>query len=145
MDNYPVGAAGDPRAPYNEKPDMGIDVTARAVLKKETTIFGGESHMCVEYETDPDTGRRVATAYRESDYSDEELFRQTYRSPVEIIMCCEWICRQLLKEGRNFLKYELKPGHTRVINLRDLSMDCEDWEEEDFDVDVILTNTDCTD
>ena len=134
MDNYPVGAAGDPRAPYNEKPDMEIDVTARAVLVKETTVFGGESHTCVEYETDPDTGRRVATAYRESDESEKDLFRQTYRSPIEIIMCCEWICRQLLKEGRNFVNYELKPGHTRTVNVRDLSMDCEGWDETDFDV-----------
>ena len=133
MDNYPVGAAGDPRAPYNEN-ELEKTVTARAVLVKETTVFGGESHTCVEYETDPDTGRRVPIAYRESDESDEELFRQTYRSPIEIIMCCEWICRQLLKEGRNFLKYELKPGHTRTVNVRDLSMDCEGWEEEEFDV-----------
>ena len=133
MDNYPIGAARDPRAPYNEN-EPEKTVTARAVLVKETTVWCGEEHTCVEWETDPDTGRRVATAYRESDYSDEELFRQTYRSPVEIIMCCEWICRQLMKEGRDFLHYEVLPGHTRAINLRDLSMDCEDWEEEDFDV-----------
>lgn len=137
MDNYPVGAAGDPRAPWNEVNEPEIDVTARAVLKKETTMFGGESHTCVEYEIDPDTGRRVPIMYRENDESEEDLFRQQYRSPGEIIMCCEWICRQLLKEGRDFLKYELIPGHTRVINLRDLVMDCEGWEEEDFDVDVV--------
>ena len=133
MDNLPLGAARDPRAPYNvNEPEK--TVTASAVLVKETTIFGGEEHTCVEWETDPDTGRRVATAYRESDYSDEELFRQTYRSPGEIIMCCEWICRQLMKEGRDFLHYEVLPGHTRTVNLRDLCIDCEDWDEKDFDV-----------
>ena len=94
MDNYPLGAARDPRAPYNEEPDKEIKVTARAVLVKDTTIFGGEEHTCVEWETDPDTGRRVATAYRERDDCLENLFRQQYRSPGEIIQACEWICRQ---------------------------------------------------
>lgn len=134
MDNYPFGAAGDPRAPWNEENEPETEVKVRSVLVKETSIFGGEEHTCVEWEIDPDTGRRVATAYRERDDSLENLFRQQYRSPGEIIEACEWICRQLVKEGRDFLRYELTPGHTRVVNLRDLSIDCEGWEEEEFDV-----------
>lgn len=131
MDNYPLGAARDTRAPYNET-EREKAVTARAVLVKDTSVFCDEGHTCVEWEIDPDTGRRIPSAYFESDYSDEELFRQQYRSPVEIIMCCEWICQQLVKEGRNFLHYEVMPGHPRTINLRDLRIDCQDWDEEEL-------------
>ena len=133
MDNYPLGAADDPRAPWNEN-EIRKDVTVRAVLVKDTTIVCDEGHLCVEYEIDPDTRRRIPAAYWKSNYTDEELFRQQYRSPVEIIEACEWICRQLLKEGRKFLHYELTEGHERTVNLQDLAIDCMGWDEENFEV-----------
>ena len=133
MDNLPLGAAGDPRAPWNEN-EIRKDVTVRAVLVKDTTIVCDAGHLCMEYEIDPDTRRRIPAAYWKSNYTDEELFRQQYRSPVEIIEVCEWICRQLVKEGRSFLNYEVTPGHKRLIDLRDLSIDCMGWDEENLDV-----------
>ena len=133
MDNYPLGAARDPRAPYNEN-EIRKDVTVRAMLVKDTTIVCDAGHLCMEYEIAPDTRRRIPAAYWESDYTDEELFRQQYRSPIEIIQCCEWICRQLLKEGRKFLHYELTEGHERTVNLQDLAIDCMGWDEENFEV-----------
>ena len=39
MDNYPVGAAGDPRAPYNEIPPREVDVRIEQTMVKETTAF----------------------------------------------------------------------------------------------------------
>ena len=131
MDNYPLGAADDPRAPWNEN-EIRKDVTVRAVLVKDTTIVCDEGHLCVEYEIDPDTRRRIPAAYWKSDYTDEELFRQQYRSPVEIIEVCEWICRQLVKEGRDFMHCELEPGRTRIVDLRDLSIESAGWDEEEF-------------
>lgn len=131
MDNLPLGAAGDPRAPWNEN-EIRKDVTVRAVLVKDTTIVCDAGHLCVEYEIDPDTRRRIPAAYWKSNYTDEELFRQQYRSPVEIIEVCEWICRQLVKEGRDFMHCELEPGRTRIVDLRDLSIESAGWDEEEF-------------
>ena len=133
MDNYPLGAADDPRAPRNEN-EIRKDVTVRAVLVKDITIVCDAGHICMEYEIDPDTRRRIPSAHWKSNYTDEELFRQQYRSPVEIIEVCEWICRQLLKEGRKFLHYELTEGHERTVNLQDLAIDCMGWDEENFEV-----------
>ena len=109
------------------------NVTARAVLTKETEVFCSEGHIEKEWEIEPD-GTRVPAAHWVSDDNNEELFRQENRSPIEIIQACERICRQLLKEGRRFLHYELTPGHTRVVNLQDLAVDCEGWDEEEFEV-----------
>jgi hypothetical protein len=109
------------------------NVTARAVLVKDTAVFCSEGHIEKEWEIEPD-GTRVPAAHWVSDDDDEELFRQDNRSPFEIIQACEWICRQLLKEGRRFLHYELTPGHERVVNLQDLAVDCDGWEEEEFEV-----------
>ena len=121
--------------------EQEINVTARGVLVKEnTTIWGSEGHTCVEWDINPNTGRREPSGYWESDDNLEELFRSQQRSPIEIISCCEWICGQLLKEGRNFLHYELLPGKKRVINLYDLRVDCEGWSEEEFSVEEIINN-----
>ena len=109
------------------------NVTARAVLTKDTAVFCSEGHVETEWEIEPD-GTRVPSAAWVSDDDNEELFREQNRSPIEIIQCCEWVCRQLLKEGRRFLHYELTKGHERVVNLQDLANDCEGWEEEEFDV-----------
>ena len=39
MDNYPLGAAGDPRAPYNEIPPREVDLRVTETMVKETTAF----------------------------------------------------------------------------------------------------------
>ena len=40
--------------------EQEIEVTARAVLVKEkTTVWGSEGHTCVEWDVNPNTGRRV--------------------------------------------------------------------------------------
>ena len=44
-DNYPPGAANDPRAPYNEPMEREIDVTARQVLYKEQTLWTDDEHV----------------------------------------------------------------------------------------------------
>ncbi len=124
MNNYPLGAADDPRAPYNGT-EREKAVTARAVLVKDASVWGSEGHVCVEYEYDPDTGRREPVAFWESDEEEEDLFRQQHRSPIEIIMCCEQICRQLMKDGNTSYA---------GMSLANMICDCQDWDEIEFDV-----------
>ena len=64
----------------------------------------------------------------------EELFRQDYRSPAEIIELCERICRQLMRENRFFMGYIVAPGRWRSVDLRSLANDCKGWTETSFDV-----------
>ena len=111
-----------------------IQMKARAVVVKDTSVRCDKFHTCVDSDIDPNTGRREYTAYLESDETLENLFRQQNRTAGEIIEACEWICRQLVKEGRSFLNYEVTPGHKRLIDLRDLSIDCMGWDEENFEV-----------
>jgi hypothetical protein len=97
--------------------EIDIKVKAEAILKKETYAW-------CDLEDEED---RKATT--------EELFRKDYRSPAEIIEMCERICRQLVKEGRYFVRYVVAPGlPRRVCDIRGLASDCEGWTEESFDV-----------
>ena len=97
--------------------DIDIKVMAEATLKKEEYVWRDLE----------DRKERYATA--------EELFRMDYRSPAEIIEMCERICRQLMKEGRYFVRYVVAPGlPRRVCDIRDLANDCKGWTEESFDV-----------
>lgn len=125
MDNLPLGAARDTRAPFNELPEREVSVTARAVLVKDTSVWSSEGHTCVEYEYDADTGRCEPVASWESDEEEEDLFRQQHRSPIEIIMCCERICRQLMEEGH---------ATYASMSLSNLIYDCQDWDEIEFNV-----------
>ena len=97
--------------------DIDIKVKAEATLKKEEYVWRDLE----------DRKERYATA--------EELFRKDYRSPAEIIEMCERVCRQLVKEGRYFVRYVVAPGlPRRVCDIRGLASDCEGWTEESFDV-----------
>ena len=133
MDNYPAGAAHDPRAPWNEPEGTEIEVTVTATLVKETVVMGSGSHTCSECEIEPD-GSRSYISFEESDDDPKELFRDQQRSPLEIIQACEWICRQLNKEGRHFVNYEIREGSTRCVDVRRLIDDCMDWEETELNV-----------
>jgi len=106
--------------------ELDIKVKATATLKKEAYAW-----------CDPmDEESLKATT--------EELFRQDYRSPAEIIEMCERICRQLMKEGRYFVRYVVAPGRPRrVCDIRSLANDCKGWTETSFDVKE--TTTDLTD
>lgn len=51
MDNYPLGAANDPRAPYNKKdPEpVEIDVCVSYTISKSTTIEGNPMEEDLKY------------------------------------------------------------------------------------------------
>ena len=136
MDNYPAGAANDSRAPWNEPEGVEIEVTVTATLVKETVVMGSGSHKCVECEIEPD-GSRSYIGFEESDDDVDDLFRDQQRTPLEIIQACEWICRQLNKEGRHFVHCEIKKGSKRCIDVRRLLIDCMDWEETEIRIEEL--------
>jgi hypothetical protein len=106
-DNYPPGAAHDPRAPYNEPITTETEVCMTDVLAKTASILGCH------------------------DDDDAIELRQTcqvqHRTPYEIIKACSKICLELLAEHRTYFA-----GYI----IRDLILDCEDWEPIEFKVEL---------
>ena len=124
MNNYPPGAANDPRAPYNERPTEETDVTVRTVLIKETVVETSEGHWVHETEIEPD-GTRSHVSFFEPDVDLKEAFLYAHRSAIQIIRDCEKICKELVKNGIRFYA---------GIYLPTLIDDCEDWEEVEITV-----------
>ena len=123
-DNYPPGAANDPRAPYNEKPLLEVDVTAKSTLIKETVVETSECHTVVEREIEAD-GSYSTIAYEEPEIDLIDAFESEQRRPIEIIRDCQKICKELAKNGMRFYA---------GIYLPTLVDDCEGWEEEEFSI-----------
>ena len=121
-DNYPPGAANDPRAPYNERPMEEIDVTVKTSLIKETVIETSEGHWVQETEIEPD-GSRSTVGFYETDEDLKETFLNAHRRPIQIIRDCEKICTELVRVGNRFYN---------KIYLPNLIDDCQDWEEEEI-------------
>ena len=124
-DNYPPGAANDPSAPYNERPTEEVEVTVRTVLIKETVVETSEGHMVCETEIEPD-GTRSTVSFFEADADLKEAFLDAHRPAIQIIRDCEKICTQLIKVGNRYFA---------DIYLPALADDCQDWEEDEFEVD----------
>ena len=123
-DNYPPGAANDPRAPYNERPGMETEVTVKTTLVKETVVETSEGHWVQESEIEPD-GNRSSVGFYETDEDLKETFLGAHRSAIQIIRDCEKIAKALLTDGNRFYA---------TIYIPTLIDDCEEWEEEDFRV-----------
>lgn len=124
MNNYPPGAANDPRAPYNERPLEEVDVTVKTILIKETVVETSEGHWVQESEIEPD-GSRSSIGFYETDEDLKETFLNAHRSAIQVIRDCQKICQELVKVGKSFLA---------GIYIPTLINDCEDWEEEEFKV-----------
>ena len=121
-DNYPPGAANDPRAPYNERPMLEVDVTAKSTLIKETVVETSECHTVVEREIEAD-GSYSTIAYEEPEIDLIDAFESEQRRPIEIIRDCQKICQELVKVGNIWFAKKYIPT---LIN------DCEGWEEEEI-------------
>ena len=121
-DNYPPGAANDPRAPYNERPGMETEVTVKTSLIKETVIETSEGHYVRESEIEPD-GTRSTVGFYETDEDLKETFLNAHRSAIQIIRDCEKIAKALLADGKRFFA---------GIYIPTLIDDCQDWEEEEI-------------
>ena len=116
-DNYPPGAANDPRAPYNERPGLETGVTVKTTLVKETMIETSEGHMVCESEIEPD-GSRSTVGFYETDEDLKETFLGAHRSAIQIIRDCQKICQELVRVGNRLFA---------SIYLPTLIDDCEDW------------------
>ena len=123
-DNYPPGAANDPRAPYNERPLKEVDVTVKTSLIKETVVEASGGHWVRETEIEPD-GTRSTVSFYETDEDLKETFLNAHRSAIQIIRDCEKIAKALLLNGKRFFA---------GIYLPTLIDDCDDWEEENFEI-----------
>ena len=124
MSNYPMGAANDPRAPWNEPEWPEIEVTATATLVKETVVLGSGTHTCTECEIEPD-GSRSYSSFTESDDDVNELFREQEMTPAEIFRKCEKVVNQLVEDGK--LSYA-------GVSLKRLLDALDGWEETEFNV-----------
>ena len=124
MSNYPMGAANDPRAPWNEPEWPEIEVTATATLVKETVVLGSGTHTCTECEIEPD-GSRSYSSFTESDDDVNELFREQEMTPAEIFKKCEKVVNQLVEDGK--LSYA-------GVSLKRLLDALDGWEETELNV-----------
>ena len=102
--------------------ELEIEVTASQTLTKTETVWTPNYHVETDRDYDATTGSYEYTASREPDDDIDELFRQQYRTPLEIIRCCKKICEQLEKDG-----HCVYAG----IRIPDLSLDCDGWDEEE--------------
>jgi hypothetical protein len=121
-DNYPMGVANDPRAPYNERPGMETEVTVKTTLVKETVVETSEGHYVRETEIEPD-GTMSTVGFYETVEDLKETFLNAHRPAIQIIRDCEKICKELSRNGMRFYA---------GIYLPTLIDDCEDWEEEEI-------------
>jgi len=122
MNNYPPGAANDPRAPYNERPGMETEITVKTTLIKETVVETSEGHYVRETEIEPD-GTRSTVGFYETDEDLKETFLNAHRSAIQIIRDCEKIAKALLADGKRFFAN---------IYIPTLIDDCQDWEQEEI-------------
>ena len=125
MDNYPPGAASDPRAPWNQPEWPEIDIRVEAKLVKETVVQGSGSHTVTECEIEPD-GTKSYISFTESDDDVRELFDDQCRNPMKLIIALEKIIKKL-QEERKLYWYA---GY----NLFELLADCDGWNEEELEV-----------
>ena len=102
--------------------ELEIEVTVSQTLTKTETVWTPNYHVETDRDYDATTGSYEYTASREPNDDIDELFRQQYRMPLEIIRCCKKICEQLEKDG-----HCVYAG----IRIPDLSLDCDGWDEEE--------------
>ena len=104
MDNYPIGAAHDPDAPYNKGMDEYVDVEVREVLVKQSQVM-------------------VGPTWNESDL--KEYYSDQDDSVMETLKDCKKIIEGLIAEGSRFYCN---------IHLPFLLSNIESWEQESFEV-----------
>ena len=123
-----MGAAHDPRAPYNEPEWPEIEVTVTATLVKETTVLGSGTHTCTECEIEPD-GSRSYISFEESDDDPAELFRNQCKTPAEIFRDCG----KVIKEMKQLIIQKKVEGVSSLvlahISLNALLEEMDGWEE----------------
>ena len=113
-DNYPVGAARDPRAPYNQPLETEVEVMATATLQCCTELLVDTEHYALS-----DGG------YEIPDSDLQEYFLNENNSPQELMARCLKIVNFLIKQGY----YSV--GGVHLTNLR---IDLQGWSQEELKV-----------
>ena len=112
-DNYPEG--------------IETAVSVRQVLVKQTSVWCQEAHVVREWEYDAAEGRRVPAAHFEVEDDLKERFHEQQRTALQCIEDCAKILKLLKLNGVRFMA---------GINIFDLACDCDDWDEEELEVET---------
>lgn len=123
-DNYPVGAANDPLAPYNQEEPQKLDVRVRETLVKEDSIASRGAHTVMVWDYDETLGRDVCTECYDDGCLAEDYHDQR-RTASECLRDCVKVLRELVQRQYVFLG---------GVTLKDLLLDCQDWEQESVDI-----------
>ena len=130
-DNYPMGAANDPNAPYNQPSDpdpIEVDVEYSCVMRKATTV-GTTRYQAFDWEdSEPDgEGGYVYTGGTDYEFDDNDFrdeFAEQRYNPAELIDELKTIVTMLI-DGEDVTISKTK--------LKHILEDCEGWEIEDED------------
>ena len=98
-------------------------MTVRSTLIKETVVIGCEAYQFMEYDYDPIDGFCNGHLVTEAGDDLVECFRTQDKTPKQIIMDCQRIVSELLRE---------KKRSYAGIYLPPLLDACEGWEEEEL-------------
>ena len=113
MDNYPMGAAHDPQAPYNEQ-EVEVEVVATATMQQITTVWIDPEHYAVS-----DGG------YEIPDIDLQEAFENENEPLQETLRKCLKVMRTISNEGKVFFA---------CINVPALILNLQAWSQEEFKV-----------
>ena len=109
---------------------MEIDITATETLIRETRIDASEGHVVCESEYDACEGRRVGISYWEPGDLREDYDNQC-RTAIQCLQDCAKVLRELIAERK---PSRLPTVFYAKIDLVNLLEECEEWEQESFDI-----------
>lgn len=137
MDNYPLGAANDPRAPYNQ-PDsepIDTDVIVLYSMSKSLTIPVSNYNIIHDEDVDYDEdGRAFVVGGTYTDYDDTNLLQEFKDSgELGIPQLLEYLKTYITEDLANLPEHSGKGKH-----LKHLLEACDAWTVDEEE--VILDN-----
>lgn len=129
MDNYPAGAANDPRAPYNQSdPEEEVREVEFSCILKKTAEVGTTNYIGGACYPEWDGDRYVALT-EEPDFSNTdwvEEWKNSEYTPADLISKLKEISLSLAKG-----ETPTRPRNSRKSYWLELAKACEGWEQED--------------
>ena len=117
IDNYPPGAARDPRAPYNQPMETEVEVVATATLQCSTELLIETEHYALS-----DGG------YEIPDSDLQEYFENVNLTPQEILIKCLKIVNALIKANHCTFA---------GVHLVSMRIALQDWSQEELRVEQV--------
>ena len=123
-DNYPLGAANDPNAPYNEviPPKRKFHVTISQTLSRSTEVSTSQYIPVYDFDEDMGTMETCDT----SDTNWKEVYEEE-----------EYKLQELLSELKSYIEKDMKntlPTSSKGKHLSRLLKACDGWIEDDYEV-----------